>query len=166
MTVTLREIQEADAELLVRWRNENAQWFPASGLLTISKHLAWYRGSYLTDPSQNMYMVRLDDRPIGVVGMTIRDGEGELERMILGDKSLTRGGYMRQGMRQLMAAYGLPHYWLRVMPHNEATIAFHKRNDFEVTSYDGGWYRTTDDCTGQYIIMERFGKPEKDWGKE
>jgi RimJ/RimL family protein N-acetyltransferase len=166
MAVTLREIQEPDADLLVRWRNENAQWFPAGAPFTVAGHVAWYRSSYLTDPSQQMYMVVLDGYPVGVVGMTIRDGSGELERMILGDKARTRGGLMRQGMRQLMAAYGLEHYWLRVMPDNEVTISFHKRNGFRITSYDGGPYEAPGDRSGQYVVMERSGTPDRDWGKE
>jgi RimJ/RimL family protein N-acetyltransferase len=155
--VTLREIQDYDAASLVAWRNENAQWFPASKPLTVPGHLDWYHGLYLTEPSQNMYMVLADGREAGVVGMTIRDGSGELERMILGDKTMARGGVMRAGMRQLMDAYDLEHYWLRVMPHNTVTIAFHKRNGFTVTSEDGGCFITTGNARGDYLIMERHG---------
>lgn len=155
--VTLREITAWDTELIVKWRNDpaNARWFPKQAPWTVAGHTDWYRGTYLPDPSQNLYLVRRNGHPIGTVGMTIRHGTGELERMMLGDKTLARGGYMRQGMRQLMSAYGLDHYWLRVMPDNEATIRFHKRNGFTVRSDEGGKYENVNGETGQYLIMGR-----------
>lgn len=153
--VTLREIRESDAWDLVDWRNENARWFPKQEPWTIQGHLDWYHNRYLTDPSQNLYLVCLNRNPVGTVGMTIKNGSGELERMMLGNKLLVRGGYMRRGMRQLMDAYGLSHYWLRVMPDNERTIAFHKRNGFTVFSCAGGKYENTLGEHGEYLLMSR-----------
>jgi RimJ/RimL family protein N-acetyltransferase len=155
--VTLREIIASDAQILVNWRNheDNARWFPWQPEWTVTGHLSWYYDQYLTDPSQNLYVVRRGSVPIGTVGMTIKHGWGELERMMLGDKTLARGGYMRQGMRQLMKAYGLDSYWLRVMPDNVRTIAFHKGNGFTVTSVTGGEYTNTLGEKGQYTVMAR-----------
>lgn len=157
--VTLREITgaRAEAETLVRWRNDpaNSRWFPKQEPWTVAGHICWYREHYLTDPSQNLYQVLRDGYAIGTVGMTIRHGLGELERMMLGNKELARGGYMRQGMRQLMSAYSLNYYWLRVMPDNEATISFHQRNGFVITSKDGGWYENVNSEHGQYLTMAR-----------
>jgi len=155
--VTLREITSYDAERLVGWRNDpaNARWFPKQEPWTLLGHQNWYRDTYLTDPSQNLYVVRRNGIPVGTVGMTIRNGSGELERMMLGDKTLARGGYMRQGMRQLMAAYGLDYYWLRVMPDNEATIRFHQRNGFTKLTTSGGKYENVNGEHGEYLVMSR-----------
>jgi RimJ/RimL family protein N-acetyltransferase len=155
-TVTLREITADDAHRLVAWRNDpdNARWFPKQPPFTVSAHFDWYHGTYLADPSQNLYIVQRDGAPIGTVGMTIRNGMGELERMMLGDKALARGGYMRKGMRRLMNAYGLDYYWLRVMPDNERTIAFHKSNGF-LSSGSGGAYENILGQKGEYLIMTR-----------
>lgn len=144
--VTLRKITEADAPLLVQWRNENARFFPEQAPWTAESHLAWFRGKYMADPSDNQFMVLHEGRPIGTIAMTIRNGCGELERMILGDKTMARGGLMRAAFCQLMDAYALSRYWLRIYPWNQATINFHKRNGFEVTG------QTPD---GEYLIMER-----------
>lgn len=158
--VTLREItgSRAESELIVSWRNDpsNARWFPKQEPWSVARHINWYREHYLTDPSQNLYQVLRDGFAIGTVGMTIKDGCGELERMMLGDKTLARGGYMRQGMRQLMAAYGMNFYWLRVMPDNEATIRFHRRNGFLPNiGLDGGHYENVNGEYGNYLIMSR-----------
>ena len=154
--ITLREIVSSDL-FVVTWRNnpDNARWFPKQPPWTIESHRNWYYGKYLPDPSQGLYLVLRSGIAIGTVGMTIKHGQGELERMMLGDKALARGGYMRQGMRQLMAAYGLSHYWLRVMPDNEAAIAFYKRNGFTVLSSHGGAYENTLGEKGEYLTMAR-----------
>jgi RimJ/RimL family protein N-acetyltransferase len=157
--ITLRQITDSlgDAIQIVRWRNDpaNARWFPKQPPWTVEGHQQWFTHAYQRDPSQNVYFVRRDGCPIGLVGMTISKGSGELERMILGDKRLARGGYMRQGMRQLMEAYGLAHYWLRVMPDNETTIRFHKRNGFTVTGDFGGEYENVNGERGTYLVMSR-----------
>lgn len=155
--VSLCEITDsvADCERIAQWRNENARWFPKQASWTAYSQEQWYYSTYLSDPSQNLYFVAVNDIPIGLVGMTIRRGSGELERMILGEKAYARGGYMRQGMRQLMDAYGLAHYWLKVMPDNEVTINFHKRNGFNVFSYEGGEYENIHGVKGKYVLMAR-----------
>lgn len=148
MTVILRKITEADAPLLVKWRNENAKYFPPQPDWTEASHLTWFRDRYQADPSDNMFMVIADGRPAGCLAMTIAGGRGELERMILGDKTIARGGIMRTAFRQLMDAYALDRYWLRIYPWNTVTIAFHERNGFRVTGEDG-----------DYLIMERRHEP-------
>lgn len=148
--VTLRRITDADAGLLVRWRNENAEFFPPRPPLTAESHLDWYRSVHLASPADNMFMVLLGGRPVGCLAMTITGGRGELERMILGDKTIARGGVMRTAFRRLMDIYGLPSYWLRIYPWNHVTIAFHERNGFEITG------RSAD---GEYLIMERQHVP-------
>lgn len=151
MPVSLRKIAEADTPLLVKWRNENKQFFPPQPDWTLESHLEWFREKYQADPSDNMFMVLLDGKPIGCIAMTIRNGEGELERMILGEKELARGGKMRDAFRQLMDAYGLDRYWLRIYPWNEVTINFHKRNGFKIIA-------TVTEGDNHYLIMDRDGR--------
>lgn len=136
--VTLREITDDDALYLVAWRNDpdNARWFPRQPPFTLVAHFNWYHGTYLADPSQNLYIVQRDGAPIGTVGMTIRNGIGELERVMLGDKTLARGGFMRQGIQRLMDAYGLGCYWLRVLPDNEAAISLYRKLGFSYVRDD------------------------------
>lgn len=153
--ITLREITDDDARCLVRWRNENADAFPPGPELTVSAHLDWYYGTYLTDPARVLCTVRQGGEPVGTIGLTVRHGRGEIGNVILGDKSLARQGVMQAAVKQLMAAYGLSHYWLRVMPDNEAAIAFHKRNGFTVLSRHGGECENPLGGKGEYLIMTR-----------
>ena len=138
--ISLRKITEADAPLLVRWRNENAEFFPSGA--TMEGHWSWFQG-YLEDPSDNMFMVLYGVREIGCLSMTIKDGRGELGRVIVGDKAACGKGFMDEAFRQLMSAYGLPSYWLKVYSWNMTAIRFYKRNGFTAVSTEG-----------EYLIME------------
>jgi RimJ/RimL family protein N-acetyltransferase len=160
--ISLKQIEACDTPWIVHWRNANKEWFPAQPDLTATSHRRWFDETYQCDPSQNVYIVMLNGVGIGMVGMTIKDGKGELERMVLGEKQFARGGYMRTAMRMLMDAYGLEHYWLRVMPHNDRTIAFHKKNGFTVTSTHGGDFASPTGISGEYLVMERWGEPQWD----
>lgn len=160
--IRLRQLDAFDTPWVVHWRNENKEWFPAQPDLTPQGHRHWFYETYQKDPSQNVYIVLLNEVGIGMVGMTIKDGKGELERMVLGERLYARGGYMRTAMRMLMDAYGLDHYWLRVMPHNTRVVAFHERNGFKVTSTHGGNFTSPTGISGEYLIMERWGEPQWD----
>jgi hypothetical protein len=150
--VTLREFRGtlAECELIAGWRNRDSAAFPKQDKWTGTSQWAWYNEVYVRDPSLNLYFVCLDLVPIGTVGMRIRNGAGEMMWMMLGNKNLKRGGYMRQGMRKLMEAYGLQYYWGLVMPDNKAGLQFQIDNGFEVVGemdgmlyieldFDGTW---------------------------
>ena len=162
--ITLREItgDEIDSETIVSWRNDpdTARCFPPQEPWTVMGQQRWYRDVYRHDPSLNLYFVRLGydtgaQQLIGTVGMRIKNGAGEMMWMMLGDKSLARNGYMRQGMRMLMEAYGLAYYWGRVMPDNVAGLRFQERNGFTIgkpgkdgmvliaLNFDGTWPEDT-----------------------
>jgi RimJ/RimL family protein N-acetyltransferase len=128
--VTLREITDDDARALVRWRNENAAAFPPGAQLTVERHLDWYYDAYLLDPARVLCIVLKDGDPAGTIGLTVRHGRGELGNMILGDKSLARQGVMQAAVKQLMLAFGLDWYWLKVLPSNTACIRFYEKLGF------------------------------------
>ena len=138
--VTLREVTgcQLDASRIARWRHENAQAFPPQDPWTMEGQQRWYYQVYAKDPSLNLYFVCVDDQPIGTVGMRIENGEGEMMWMILGNKKYARKGYMRQGMRKLMEAYGLTYYWGRVMPDNIAGVKFQLANGFRTVGMIDG----------------------------
>lgn len=144
--VTLRKATVADGGLLVRWRNENTSAFPPTEPLTLARHYGWWQ-CYKTDPSDHLYMVCADRISAGCMSLTIRDGAGEIGRVILGDKTRARTGVMSTGLRLLTGAYGLPSYWLRVMPGNEAAVSFYERNGFTRDREEDGW-----------LIMRRAGE--------
>lgn len=149
----LREVtgSHIDAFMIVQWRNENADAFPPQEPWNVPGQRYWYNHTYLTDPSLNLYFVEVDAKPIGLVGMRISEGSGEMMWMILGNKNYAGRGYMKRAMRKLIEAYGLEYYWGRVMPENKAGLQFQYDNGFHVISecddgmlliardFDGTW---------------------------
>lgn len=133
--VILRKIVSGDAEMLVRWRNENAYAFPERDtLLTFSEHINWYVSSYLHDPARIMFVILADSRPVGTIGLTVRHGRGEVGNMILGDKSYERQGIMQEAVKQMLKAFDLDDYWLKVLPGNQACIRFYEKLGFRISS--------------------------------
>ena len=139
MTVTLRKAGPADGGLLVAWRNENASAFPPGEPLTLSRHRDWWSGVYELDPSDHLYIVCAGGTPAGCMSLTIRAGSGEIGRVILGDKTRARAGIMSAALASLTAAYGLPAYWLRILPGNTTALRFYERNGFRRDREKGGW---------------------------
>jgi RimJ/RimL family protein N-acetyltransferase len=128
MTVTLREIQEIDAKDLVQWRNENAEFFPKQSPITIESHLRWFHEQYETNPSDHTYMVTYDGRDVGTMGL-LTDTQ-EIQRVMLGDKSVARTGVMGRALNLLTR--DLEHCWLRVLVNNKPAIKFYKKHGFVV----------------------------------
>lgn len=152
--VILREVTGDwdDADLIVSWRNDpdTARAFPPQEPWTLEGQQNWYHDVYLRDPSLNLYFVELDGWPIGTVGMKVKDGTFEMMWMMLGEKGYARLGYMRQGMRKLMEAYGPGHYWGRVMPDNGAGLRFQVSNGFSIVGAKDGMILISRDFDGTW----------------
>jgi RimJ/RimL family protein N-acetyltransferase len=137
VSTRLRKITAGDAALLVRWRNENAACFAGQAHVTRPGHDAWFRQVYQADPWDHMYMILHAGRPAGTIGARITGRTAEIQRVLLGDKTLARTGVMSAALEQVMNAYG-PRIWeLRVLPGNRAAIAFYGKHGFEKTGRDG-----------------------------
>jgi RimJ/RimL family protein N-acetyltransferase len=150
--VTLREVSGSwwDAQLISSWRNANSAAFPEQEPWDARGQQAWYNDVYRDDPSLNLYFVLVDGMKIGTVGMRIKGGQGEIMWLVLGNKDYAREGYMKQGMRKLMEAYGLEYYWGQVMPDNEAGLKFHKANGFSVLGEKDGMLYIDRDFDGTW----------------
>jgi len=154
-TVFLRKAEHADAHELVKWRNENREWFPPGPLLTLEDHIAWFEQEYELNPADNMYMIGvLGVGYIGTVSLIVSYGRGEISRVILGEKQHARKGYMQVAIQMLMAAYGLEFYWLRVKAENYPAIKLYEKLGF---MYRG---KTND----RYVKMEHHWTPYGVWG--
>lgn len=145
----LRKVREEDAELLVRWRNENASFFSQQEPVTLESHLAWFRDHYLASSQDHMYIIVADGRDVGTIGIMLPN---EIQRVLLGDKSLARSGVMSEALQALMDIYPSSVYWLRVLSGNSAAIAFYEKNGFGIDSRQGD-YPATMSNRDDYLIM-------------
>ncbi|MEV8606397.1 GNAT family N-acetyltransferase [Amycolatopsis sp. NPDC051373] len=74
-----REATEADAELLLAWRNDprTREASRSSGVIELAEHLRWLRG-VLASPDRLLLVVSDDDGPVGTVRFD-RERPGEWE---------------------------------------------------------------------------------------
>lgn len=132
----LRKISVFDSYLMVKWRNENAEYFPSRLYpLTEEEHRAWFFSDYEVNPSDHMYMVTVGGASVGTIGINVRTRE--IQRVMRGEKYAAPGA-MGEALEEIKEAYSrLGSYWLRVLETNPHAIAFYKKHGFFTTKRDG-----------------------------
>ena len=96
--IILREIEEEDLDLIVKWRNdpEILRWLFSYLPLNKVKQLKWYE-KYLNDDTQQTFIIELkeEETPIGTVGLTNIDYKNQRADLtiIIGEK-----GYWGKGL--------------------------------------------------------------------
>jgi RimJ/RimL family protein N-acetyltransferase len=138
LRVALRKATWADGPLLVAWRNADRDRFGDTAPLTLDGHLSWWSGVYEQDPWDHLYIIEAGGVPAGTIGIRL-GGRPEIQRVLLGDKTLARTGVMSAALDLLTDGYGLPQYWLRVRTGNAPAIRFYECNDFRRQEEDREW---------------------------
>lgn len=131
----LRKISRNDAEMLVDWRNANAEFFPPRETpLTIRQHLEWYEGVYVRSASDHMYLIESEEGyygPVGTIGFNTTDDA--IQRVMRGVPDVAPG-IMYLAMRTLMTVYDRQCYHLEVLKSNMHAIRFYHGLGFEYSS--------------------------------
>ena len=60
MNVRLKKVQKNDSGLIVKWRNENKEFFPDQPDFTVGSQVNWFVNTYLLDPADHYYIVVAD----------------------------------------------------------------------------------------------------------
>jgi len=87
-----REATEADAGLLLGWRNDprTRRSSRSTAVVALDEHLAWLRG-VLADPERLLLVVEHEEAPVGTVRFDRRDGDGWEVSITLAPESRGRG---------------------------------------------------------------------------
>jgi RimJ/RimL family protein N-acetyltransferase len=90
--VHAREATEADAELLLSWRNDprTRESSRSTAVVTLAEHLGWLRG-VLADEERLLLVVDHEDAPVGTVRFDRRAGDGWEVSITLAPDSRGRG---------------------------------------------------------------------------
>lgn len=129
MNVQLKRVTQADTSLIVKWRNENKEFFPEQPGFTVTSQNHWYFNKHLYDPADNYFVVMVNKRSVGTIACNARTSE--IGRVLLGNKDFARTGVMSEALKQIRATFG--HTWLRVLKANTGAIGFYQRNGYTVT---------------------------------
>lgn len=124
-----RGIKESDAETIVAWRSNpaNYRFFFNAKPITLEEHLAWF-GRYLDDPTRYDFMMMGEGgESIGTVGLSsITSGSCEISYMI-GDVKARGKGYAKEAVRRLTEiAFDELHVdnvYARIVAGNDASVA-------------------------------------------
>ena len=130
-----RGIRESDAETIVAWRSDpaNYRFFFNAKPITLEEHLAWF-DRYLGDLTRYDFMMMGEGEPIGTAGLSsIASGSCEISYMI-GDVEARGKGYAKETVRRLTEVafneLGVEEVVARVVPGNDASVAVLMRSGF------------------------------------
>lgn len=105
--VVLREIEEEDLDLIIKWRNdpEILKWLFSYSPLSRVKQRKWYEG-YLEEDTQQIFIIELKEEktPIGTIGLTdidYKNQKGELT-IIIGEKGYWGKGLGEESLKLLV----------------------------------------------------------------
>ncbi|GAB3705496.1 GNAT family N-acetyltransferase [Amycolatopsis oliviviridis] len=133
-----REATEADAGLLLAWRNDprTRQASRSTGVITLDEHSAWLRG-VLASTERVLYVVELDGVPVGTVRFD-REDEGVWEVSItLAPESRGRGLsglVLAEGERAFTAGHRVRVVVAAVHEDNAASAALFDRAGYAETA--------------------------------
>ena len=136
--VMLRPMEEGDAELVVKWRNdpEISKWLFAAEPITLESHLAWFRHPK-ADRLDFVICLRESQRPIGTVSYTNIDSinaKAEAGKM-LGDRKLWGKGLAQEAFRLWLAfgfaQLGFEYIYVRTLAANYNNIKLNGKLGFQ-----------------------------------
>ena len=137
--IILREIEEADLNSIVKWRNDPAilRWLFSYSPLSKVKQRKWYE-KYLDDVTQQIFIIEVKEEkiPIGTVGLTnidYKNQRGELT-IIIGEKNY-RGRGLGDECLNLLVKFAFDEMNLRkiktlVFSDNEKAIKLYEKCGF------------------------------------
>lgn len=131
--------------MLVKWRNENWQWFFSNEPVVLSEHLKWYSG-VKRDKTQTFYIIKTGREPVGTISLALRglDG-GEYGRFLIAAPH-RKQGYGEDALKTLcrdaFVRLRLARIYGDVLSYNKAAIALAKKLGFQqVEGYHRMIYR-------------------------
>lgn len=134
--VHLREIEEEDLEIIVRWRNdpEIVKWLFSYLPLCMAKQRRWYQ-SYVEDNTRQIFVIEVEKKPVGTIGLSCidyRNQNGELGILI--DKEWQEKGIGKESLSLLIEfawnEMNLRKIKVKVFKENEAAINLYKSCGF------------------------------------
>lgn len=137
--LTIREIQEADLELIRKWRNNDREWFHNKDIITPEMQAGWYK-RYLADDSDMLFMAEMDGVPIGIYGLiNIRTKTAEAGRLIIGDKRYT-GKKLGVDIIRLIWKYafeelGVDEIYTDILANNKAIVISTARAGYTIVGF-------------------------------
>ena len=143
----IRNIEEADAEQIVAWRNDPDvnKYLGIPKELTVGEHLEWYRNSYLNNENRLDCIAVLSgsDAVVGVFGVKRESAEATAaEVSYLLDKNYQGKGYASEAVKALIGfakeEWGCREFIATIHRSNSRSAGFIKGLGFEKIDSENG----------------------------
>jgi len=129
----VKSLTRDEIEIIRLWKNKNREFFFFSDEISKDMQLNWFE-SYQTRIDDFMFVIWLDEQPLGVIGLRDIDGIWDIYNVIRGNDTLKGSGYMHKALR-IIIDFALEKndkpITLKVLKNNPA-VAWYLRNGFEV----------------------------------
>lgn len=125
----LRLIRENDIEDLRCWKNKYSQFFFDKKKITKANQKIWF-DSYSKNPHNRMYILCLNEKNIGCLGIYDRKDHYELYNVITGDLSFRSTGLLSAALQELLKSLDKK-IFVKVLDINPA-IVWYEKNGFKL----------------------------------
>ena len=135
--IELKELKREHLELARKWRNENKRFFFNQKYILEHEQIEWFE-NYLKKDTEKLYIVYINDNPVGTLGVSLLSKEKPysvmIERVLIGDYKFERLGVMSSALNQLIANLEEDvDIFIEVQKDNDKAIKFYKKNKFVIT---------------------------------
>lgn len=157
--LTLREIGEADAEEIVRWRSipENYQYFISPHPISIAEHLNWFYQIYSQNPDRIEWIAinRADNNKVGVFGINrLERNRNKAKLNYLLDLKYQHMGIAREAVMGVMgwayAHWNIEMFVAEIHKDNRNSIHFINGMEFICSGHNG-----------EFLYFEKIIETEK-----
>lgn len=125
----LRLIRENDIEDLRCWKNNYSQFFFDKKKITKANQKIWF-DRYSKNPHNKMYILSLNEKNIGCMGIYDRKDHYELYNVITGDLSFRSTGLLSAALQELLKSLDKK-IFVKVLDINPA-IVWYEKNGFKL----------------------------------
>lgn len=142
--VALRGATESDLDNLRRWKNEQREFFFHKEEISPSQQAKWFE-AFRARPDDFMFVVLVDQRPVGCMGIRYMDGAWDVYNVILGDQAMKGSGVMSLAfgaMLQFAKSRVAGPVGLKVLKKNPA-VGWYARNGLAITGEHSDYYEMT-----------------------
>lgn len=139
----LREIEEDDSELIVRWRSDPAiyKFFKSPHRIVLEEHLNWFRKIYQGDHNRTDYMCieKASEKKIGVFGLIFEGDKVEVSYLLAPEAQ--HKGFAAEAIYELIEMakkeHGSKQVVAEINKDNESSINFVQKMGFSIVAMNG-----------------------------
>ena len=127
--LVLRAASRLDLLNLRNWKNEQRVFFFHTKEITKDQQQAWF-DAYQLRPHDYMFIVDVNERAIGGMGIRLLADDWDIYNVILGDEIYAKKGFMGKAFQAMLAfasAQTLRPITLKVLKHNPAVTWYQKQ---------------------------------------